>query len=59
MFAYNPWLKLSLDALELGAEASNVVALRMLKLAGGGTAAAAEAERMVSEKVTAAMAAQS
>lgn len=59
MFAYNPWLKLSLDALQLGAEASSVVALRMLKLAGGGTAAAAEAERMVSEKVAAAMAAQS
>ncbi len=59
MFAYNPWLKLSLDAMELGAEASNVIALRMLKLAGGGAAAALEAERMVSEKVAAAMDAHS
>lgn len=39
----------------LGAEASSVVALRTLKLAAGGAAASAEAERMVSEKVAAAM----
>ena len=40
----------------LGAEASSVIALRSLKLAGGGTAATAEAELMVSEKMVAAIA---
>lgn len=40
----------------LGAEASSVIALRTLKLAAGGAAADAEAKRMVSEKITAAMA---
>ena len=58
MSRYNPWLKLSLDTFWLGAEAGQVIALRMAKLAAGGAGAAAEAERMVSEKVTAAMAAQ-
>ncbi|WP_312163463.1 hypothetical protein [Phenylobacterium sp.] len=57
MFNPNPWLKLSVDTFWLGAEASQVVALRMMKLAGGGTGAAAEAQRMVTEKVAAAMAA--
>lgn len=54
----NPWLKLSLDAFWLAADANRVIALRMLKLAGGGAEAAAEAERMVSEKVSAALVAQ-
>ena len=58
MFNPNPWLKLSIDAFWLGAESSQVVALRMMKLAGGGSGAAAEAQRMVAEKVSAAMAAQ-
>ena len=58
MFNSNPWLKLSMDAFWLGAESSQVVALRMMKLAGGGAGAAAEAQRMVAEKVSAAMAAQ-
>lgn len=50
----NPWLRLNLQLMQLGAEASGVVALRMLKFAGGGAAAAAEAEQMVTEKVRAA-----
>lgn len=58
MLPYNPWLKLSLDTFWLGAEASQVIALRMAKLAAGGSEAAAETERMMSEKVTAALAAQ-
>ncbi|KQW71987.1 hypothetical protein ASE17_03695 [Phenylobacterium sp. Root77] len=58
MFNPNPWLKLSIDTFWLGAESSQVVALRMMKLAGGGSGAAAEAQRMVAEKVSAAMAAQ-
>lgn len=58
MFDPNPWFKLSIEAFWLGAESSQVVALRMMKLAGGGAGAAAEAQRMVAEKVSAAMAAQ-
>jgi hypothetical protein len=53
---FGPWFRLGLDMWMLGAEASSVMALRTLKLAAGGTAASAEAERMVSEKVAAAMA---
>lgn len=51
----NPWLKLSMDAAALSWESSNVMALRMMTFAAGGAAANAEAQRMVSEKVTAAM----
>lgn len=46
--------RLNLDLMQLGAEASGVMALRMMKLAAGGAAAAAEAELMVTEKVRAA-----
>jgi hypothetical protein len=45
-----------MDAWALGVEASSVVALRMLKFAGGGAAAEAEARRMVSEKIEAGLA---
>jgi len=48
------WLRLNLDLMSLGVEASEVMALRMMKLAAGGAAATAEAERMVSEKLQAA-----
>jgi hypothetical protein len=50
----NAWLRLNLSMMQLGAEASGVMALRMMKLAAGGAAASAEAERMVAEKVLAA-----
>ncbi|MBW8816365.1 MAG: hypothetical protein JF588_23340 [Caulobacterales bacterium] len=50
----NLWLRLNLDLMQLSAEASGVVALRMMKLAAGGAAATAEAERIVAEKVAAA-----
>jgi hypothetical protein len=49
------WFTLGLDMWMLGAEASSVIALRTLKLAAGGAAASDEAERMVSEKVAAAI----
>lgn len=49
----NPWLRLNLSMMQLGAEASGVIALRMMKLAGGGAAATAEAELMLSEKILA------
>ena len=59
MTAANPWLRLSLNALRLGTEANTVVALRMMKIAGGGAGAATEAQLMVSEKIQAAMEVQS
>lgn len=40
--------------MTLGAEASGVMALRMMRLGAGGSRAAAEAELMVAEKVRAA-----
>jgi hypothetical protein len=52
----NPWARLTMDAWALGFEASAVIGLRTLKLAAGGPAAQAEAERMVSEKVAAGLA---
>jgi hypothetical protein len=54
----NNWLRLNLAMMQLGAEASGVMALRMMKLAAGGAAATAEAERMVAEKILAAGEAQ-
>lgn len=51
---FGPWWKLGIDATLLAFEAQAVIGLRMAKLAAGGTAAQAEAERMVSEKVFAA-----
>lgn len=51
---YARWLRLNRSMMQLGAEASGVIALRMMKLAAGGPAAGAEAERMVSEKMHAA-----
>jgi hypothetical protein len=50
----NPWLRLGMDSLWLGAEAQGVIALRLMKFAAGGTAAATEAQLMVSEKLHAA-----
>ncbi len=47
----NPWLGLTWGAWALGIEASSVVGLRMLKLSTGGPVAAAEARRMVMEKL--------
>ena len=48
------WFRWNLDLMALGVEASSVMALRMVKLAEGGPLAAAEAERMVTEKFLAA-----
>lgn len=53
---FSAWFGLGMDMWMLGAEASSVIALRTVKLAAGGPAAAAEAERMVSEKMLAAIA---
>jgi hypothetical protein len=50
----NPWVRLSFDVVKLGVESQTVVALRLMKLAQGGYAAADEACLMVTEKVGAA-----
>jgi hypothetical protein len=55
---FNPWLELSLNAVQMGMEAQSVIALRMLRLATGGARMEAEASRMVTEKVAAAAEAQ-
>ena len=57
---FNPWLAFGLKAAQIGVEAQNVIALRMLRLVfgGGHRVAVAEATRMVTEKVAAASEAQ-
>jgi hypothetical protein len=50
---FNPWLALTFRTMQLAAEAQNVVALRMLRLAGGGARAQTEANRMAAEKAAA------
>ena len=50
------WLSIGMDAWMLAAESNMVIAMRMGTMALGGTTAAREAERMVSEKVAANMA---
>jgi hypothetical protein len=54
----NPLFDAGLKAWSLGFEASSVIALRTLRIAGGGVAAEAEARRMVSEKFEAGLALQ-
>lgn len=55
----NPWIGIGFDAWRLGLDASAVIGLRTLKIAKGGAAGEAEAQRMVSEKVKAGLALQS
>ena len=52
---FNDWLRLTSDATSLGLETQRVVTLRLARLAAGGVAAEAEAQRMVLEKGTAFM----
>jgi hypothetical protein len=47
---FDSLFRLTLDATMLGFEAQSVVGLRLLRLAGGGAVAQAEAQRMVAEK---------
>lgn len=54
----NALFRLNLSMMQLGAEAATVMTLRTLKLAAGGGAATAEAERMVAEKMLVAAEAQ-
>ena len=48
------WFKLAAESVQLGLEAQQVIGLRLMKIAGGGSAAQTEAARMITEKVTAA-----
>jgi hypothetical protein len=47
---FDSLFRLGLDATMLGFEAQSVAGLRLLRLAGGGAVAQAEAHRMVAEK---------
>jgi hypothetical protein len=55
---FNPWVVLTMRAFQLGIEAQNVIALRMLRLASGDVRGQAELNRMVVEKIAAAAEAQ-
>ncbi|MGH6963683.1 MAG: hypothetical protein ACREE0_04310 [Phenylobacterium sp.] len=54
----NPWIGIGFDAWRLGLEASTVIGLRTMKIAQGGAAGEAEAQRMVQEKIDAGLALQ-
>lgn len=56
--ARNSWLQIWVDTWTLGFEASSVIGLRAVRMAGGGAAATIEAHRMVSEKIEASLALQ-
>ena len=47
------WLTFGFGAAVMGFEAQQIIAMRLLKLSGGGPAAAAEFDQMVSEKAKA------
>jgi hypothetical protein len=49
----HPWTRIAIDSWFLGLEATNVIALRTMKLAVGGPHAEAESRRMVEEKLKA------
>jgi hypothetical protein len=53
MQMWNAWLRLSSQAALLGLESQSVVALRMMRFAGGGAGSQAEAQRMAAEKFSA------
>lgn len=55
---WNPWLALSAQTALLGWEAQQVIALRLVRIAGGGARGRAETQRMMSEKFAAAAEAQ-
>jgi hypothetical protein len=52
------WMSLAMDGWMLGMDASLVAGLRVMKISAGGPGATAEAQRMVTEKVEAAVALQ-
>ena len=50
---FNAWLALTFQTGQLGLDAQRVVALRLMRLSGGGAAGATEARRMVADKMAA------
>ena len=48
---YAGWAQAGVDAWSLGFEASQVIGLRMAKIAAGGAASEQEVRRMIAEKV--------
>jgi hypothetical protein len=52
-FMFNPWFSVTLKTIQLGFEAQNVIALRMMRLAAGGATAQTEARRMIADKMAA------
>lgn len=57
--ARNPWLRLGLNTWALGMEASQMIALRTLKILSGGSAGQAEARRKIDEMIQAGLDLQS
>jgi hypothetical protein len=55
---FYPWIRLATDAWFLSLEATNVVALRLARLALGGRQAEAESRKMLDEKFAALLALQ-
>jgi hypothetical protein len=55
---FNPWIALTLKAMQVGFDAQNVIFIRMMRLSAGGTRGQSEARRMVSEKIGASVEAQ-
>jgi hypothetical protein len=55
---WNAWLALTFQVSRLTWDAHGVIGLRLMKLAGGGPAAASEASSMITEKVAASLEAQ-
>ena len=54
----NPWIALTVKAMQVGLDAQNVIFLRMMRLSAGGARGQSEARRMVSEKISASAEAQ-
>jgi hypothetical protein len=50
---FNAWLALTFQTAQLGLDAQHVVALRLMRLSGGGAVGATEARRMVADKMAA------
>jgi hypothetical protein len=53
MQLWNAWFALSSETTRLAFEAQRVMAMRMMRLAGGGAKAETESRRMVTEKIAA------
>jgi hypothetical protein len=54
----NPWFALIFKTMQLGFDAQNVIALRMMRFAAGGARGQSEARRMATEKIAAGVEAQ-